>query len=203
MKIPLVAATRFRKDERGATAVEFGLVALPFFAILLYAIEIALVFLFNSNLDAAVRNASRAIMTGAAQAAGVYTVAKFQSTYLCPKTGTSIIGSFIDCSKLIVDVRVVTAFSGADLTNDFYKTPTTNQFCPGAPGAITVVRVAYPMPSFLPLLRIGGTTSGGVNTSGLVNDVPNNPGWKHLLIGTSIFQAEPYPGAGYSKPAGC
>jgi Flp pilus assembly protein TadG len=203
MNLSRLVPARFRKDEKGATAVEFGLVIIPFLAILLYTIEIALVFLFNSNLDAAVRNASRAIMTGAAQAAGVYTVASFQSTYLCPKTGVSIIGSFIDCTKLIVDVRVVTAFTAADLSNDFYKTPTTNQFCPGAPGAITVVRAAYPMPSLLPLVQIGGTGSGGVNTSGLVNDVPGNPGWKHLLIGTSIFQAEPYPGGSYTKPAGC
>ena len=193
----------FASDRTAATAVEFALVVLPLLALLLYAIEIALVFFINSNLDAAVRNASRAIMTGTAQASGVYTAAAFKSTYLCPASGTSIIGSFIDCSKLIIDVRAVTAFTGADLTNDFYKTQTSNQFCPGAPGTITVVRVAYPMPSFLPLLGMGKAGSSGINTAGLVNDVPGIAGWKHLLIGTSIFQAEQYPTASYVKPAAC
>jgi Flp pilus assembly protein TadG len=197
------AINRFRRDIRGVTAVEFGLVGLPFLALLLYIMEIAFVFLVNGNLDATVRNASRAILTGAAQAAGVASAAQFRTNYICPATGATLLGSFIDCTKLIIDVRVVTAFTASNLSNDFYKTASTNLFCPGPPQAITVVRVAYPMPSFLPLLVISGAGQGGVNTSGLVNDVPGNAGWKHLLVATSIFQTEPYPTASYTPPAGC
>jgi hypothetical protein len=58
------------------------------------------------------------------------------------------------------------------------------------------------MPSYLPILQnFGGVI--GVNTSGLVNDVPGDAGWKHLLVGTSIFQTEAYPSAHYTAAAGC
>ena len=195
--------SRFGRDARGATALEFGIIAVPFLGLLLAIMELGLRFLINSNLEAGVKQASRALLTGAAQTAGVSTASQFRTTYLCPAAGSSVLGSFIDCTKLIIDVRVSTAFSGSDLSNGFYKTQTTNQFCPGAPSAITVVRVAYPMPSFLPILAIGTSSSVGVNTTGLVNDVPGNPGWKHLLVGTSIFQAENYPAANYTKLPGC
>lgn len=193
---------RFSRDRRGATAVEFALVAVPFLGLFMATFEMGLVFFVNNNLDAATRKASRAFLTGTAQGAGVYTASSFLSTYMCPAGSTYVPGSLIACSNLIVDVRTSTNFSAADLSNGFYKTQSSNTFCPGAPGTVTVVRIAYPMPSYFPIIASFGAGIG-VNTTGLVNDVPNNSGLKHLLVGTSIFQTEPYPAANYSKPSGC
>jgi Flp pilus assembly protein TadG len=195
--------SRFRRDKRGVTAVEFGFIAIPFLGLLLATLETGFVFLVNANLNSAVIRSSRAILTGVAQANNVYTASGFLKNYVCPATGQTPLASFINCNQLIVDVRTTTTFTAADTSNDFYKTQTTNEFCPGPPNTITIVRIAYPMPSYLPLLQIGGMNSGSINTSGLVNDVPGNPGWKHLLVGTSVFTTEPYPTTSYVKPAGC
>lgn len=183
--------------------MEFGLIAVPFLGLLLAIFETGLVFLNSEGLEAAVQDAARNIMTGQAQAANVSTAASFVSTYLCPTSGSRILPSFIDCSKLIVDVRSADTFATADTSRTFYQDPTTQQFCPGASGKIIVVRVAYPMPVFLPFLA--GMTNATFHqiTTGLVNDVPGNSGWKHLLVGTAVFQNEPFAPNSYSAPSGC
>lgn len=188
-------------DRKGATAVEFGLIAVPFLGLLCATFDLGLSFLVERNLDAAVQNAARQIRTGGMQAAGTVTAANFVSNYVCPAAG-SLMSTFVDCSKLVVDVRTATAFTGNDMSNDFYKTPQTNTFCLGSPKTITVVRVAYPMPWYLPVVEAGGVAQ----TAGLVNDVPGNPGWKLLLTSASAVRAEPYPSASwtaYQTAKGC
>ncbi len=192
----------FRRDSRGTSAVEFALIAVPLISLLGAIFESGLVLLTSENLNEATRQASRSMLTGVAQGAGITTTTAFKSAYLCPATGPRILASYVDCSKVIIDVRTATSFSGQDLSNDFYKTQSTNQFCMGAPGTITVVRIAYPMPAIMPILQwASGKIS--VNTSGLVNDVPNDPGFQHLLVGTAIFETEPYPSGSYTKAPNC
>ena len=194
---------RFLRGREGTSAVEFGLIAVPFLGLLLAILESGLVFLNSEGLEAAVQDAARNIMTGKAQAASISTAAQFVSTYLCPTTGQRVLPSFVDCSKLIVDVRPAASFSAANLTNTFYRNPATLSFCPGSPGTIIVVRVAYPMTAYLPLIAVTNTGSTQTITSGLVNDVPGNSGWKHLIVGTAVFQTEPFQSSTYTPPAGC
>ena len=112
---------------------------------------------------------------------------------VCPTGGSGLLDKFIDCTKLIVDVRTSTALTGNDMSSAFYKTPTQNTFCLGSPQTVTIVRVAYPMPWYLPVFISGGLAQ----TVGLVNDVPNNAGWKLLLVSASAVKTEPYPAANY------
>lgn len=63
-------ARRFKKNEDGATAVEFAFVALPFFALLFGIIELAVVFFVNSALVHATSEAGRHIRVGNFQACG-------------------------------------------------------------------------------------------------------------------------------------
>ena len=186
---------RFARDVGGTTAVEFGLIAIPFLGLLCATFDTGLAFFAERNLDAAAQTAARQIRTGAVQAAGVVKVSDFVSTYICPTKG-SLLSSFIDCTKLIVDVRTSTTMTGNDLSNDFYKAGSSNpnQFCLGAPHTVTIVRVAYPMPWYMPVV----TTGGIAQTAGLVNDVPNNPGWKLLLVSASAVRTEPYLASMYS-----
>ena len=58
---------RFRRDRNGTTAVEFGLVAMPFFAILGMIIETGLAFFTGQVLEAATTSAGRIVMTGQVQ----------------------------------------------------------------------------------------------------------------------------------------
>jgi len=61
---------RFARDEKAATAVEFGILALPFFTVIFAIIETSVVFLAGQILDSAVNDSSRHIRTRQAQAAG-------------------------------------------------------------------------------------------------------------------------------------
>lgn len=63
-------AKRFKRNEDGATAVEFAFVALPFFALLFGIMELAMVFFVNSALVHATSEAGRLIRVGNFQACG-------------------------------------------------------------------------------------------------------------------------------------
>ena len=63
-------AKRFKKNEDGATAIEFAVVALPFFALLFGIMELAVVFFINSALVQATSEAGRVLRVGNFQACG-------------------------------------------------------------------------------------------------------------------------------------
>ena len=63
-------AKRFKKNEDGATAIEFAFVALPFFALLFGIMELAVVFFINSALVQATSEAGRILRVGNFQACG-------------------------------------------------------------------------------------------------------------------------------------
>lgn len=199
----------FLADRTGATAIEFGFLGIPFIGLLFALFQTGLVFFTSETLEAATQDAARKIYTGTAQAAGISTSSAFVQSYLCPATGTRLLPSYVDCSKIFVDVRPASSFTNADLEPDFYQSNSSVKFCPGGPGDpsnpgnIVVVRILYPMPVLLPIV-VGTTTKtiGQVRT-GLVNDVPDNPGWKQLLIGTAVFVNEPFDATSYTPPPGC
>ena len=184
----------FRRDPRGVAAVEFGLLALPFLAILCAIFEIGFVDFENEMLSAAVTKAARAMLTGQTQGASVTTTAQFISTYLCPTSGPRLVPSNFNCANLIVDVRTATSFVSGDMANDFYKSA-GNEFCPGAPGQIVVMRVAYPLRALFPLDLFNPK-------AGVVQDVPGQSGYFHILLGEALFQEENYTNS-FTAPVGC
>lgn len=189
----LIRMRKFASDRRGTTAVEFGLVAAPFFAIICAVFEVGYFDFQNEMLANSVNRAARAMITGSLQTAGVTTAQQFVSNYLCPATGRTLPTSF-NCANLIIDVRPTTTFAAADATKDLYKS-TSNKFCPGQPGQIMVLRVAYPLAAIFPANLF--SPSGGV-----VSDVPNLSGRYHILLAAALFEEENYAGT-YSSPSGC
>ncbi len=183
----------FRRNQRGTTAVEFGLLALPFLAMICAVMELGYANFENEMLANAVSSAARAMLTGSLQAANVTTSQQFVSNYLCPSTGRKLPMNF-NCSNLIVDVRPAANFAAGDTANDFYAS-TSNEFCPGQPGQIIVMRVAYPLPAIMPLNLFNRTV-------GVVNNVPGLTGYFHILMASALFEEENYSGA-YTPPAGC
>src|SRR3954467_9979416 len=83
---------RFVRGEQGLAAVEFGIVAAPFLALMFAIMETAIVFFASQTLETAVAGSARLIMTGQAQQ-GNYTQAQFKSA-VCAK----ILGLF-DCQN--------------------------------------------------------------------------------------------------------
>jgi Flp pilus assembly protein TadG len=70
------AARRFRQDRRSSTAVEFALVGLLYFFLLIFALEGGIFYLRTTVLDLATENAARVIMINqGANNAGTFTAA--------------------------------------------------------------------------------------------------------------------------------
>lgn len=197
---PARAALRFLGNRRGSTSIEFAFVLIPFLALFLGLMQVGIFYFASESLESAVEAAARSLYTGTAQTAGISSASAFRTTYMCPQTGPTMLPAIIDCSKLIIDVRSASSFSSANLSTDFYKS--TPMFCPGAPGDIIIVRVIYPLPAIIPVLS-GSPGSPSVLRAGMVNDVPGNAGWKQLVLGTAVFQNEPYDGTKYVAPSGC
>jgi Flp pilus assembly protein TadG len=131
----------FRRDDRGATAIEFAFVAPLAILILVATVEIGVMEIMSSNLDAAVLVASRKIRTGASDrpASNADLV-----TMVCAKMAESP----QDCrSRLSISVQRVANFASAQSV--IGDTP-NGQFDAGGPGDIIVVAATYSWPLALP-----------------------------------------------------
>jgi Flp pilus assembly protein TadG len=176
LRAAMERASGFGRDRRGATAVEFALIALPFFALIFAIIETALCFFAGQALQTALMNASRAIRTGQAQSASV-SAADFK-TSICNQ-----LTYMFNCSaNLYVNVQTFSNFSSITLTTpvDANGNLATTGYTYNAGGGseIVVIRAYYEWPVFIN--RLG-------------NNLANEPNGKHLLIATVAFQNEPFP----------
>jgi Flp pilus assembly protein TadG len=168
------ALRRFRRNRRGSAAVEFALVAPVFFALLFAIIETAIVFFAGQVLETVTQDSSRMIMTGQAQTGG-FSQAQFK-TYVCGK-----ISVLFDCvNGIYVDVQSYPGFSSVAITDPIdggknFVPP--NNYSPGGPGDIVVVRLFYQWPLFV---------------TGLGYNIANLSGSKRLLSATAAFRNEPY-----------
>src|ERR1700689_5481534 len=104
----------FFRCRKGATAVEFALVAAPFLALLVGILQSALVFFASRVLDEVTEEASRNLMTGQAQQGGV-TQANFLTNNVCAGTNTSaLVTALFTCSKIMVNVQNYADFASAN-----------------------------------------------------------------------------------------
>lgn len=166
---------RFARRQDGTAAIEFGLVAAPFLALLFAIMETAFVFFASQSLEAAVAQSGRLIMTGQADAAG-YTKEGFKDA-VC----TSIVALF-DCkNKLYVNVQNYTKFSDAGTSPPYdgggQLDTSKMKYQPGSPGDVVVVQLYYQWPIYVSLLS---------------NNLSNQNGGNRLLVATSVFRNEPY-----------
>jgi Flp pilus assembly protein TadG len=167
------ALRRLARQQDGAVAVEFGLVAAPFLALVFAIMETAIIFFAGQALETAVADSARLIMTGQAQTAG-YSASQFKNA-VCAK----IFGLF-DCQNgVYVDVQKFSTFATvtntSPVSNGTFTPP--NNYNPGGPGDIVMVRLFYQWPVYVSLLGF---------------DLSNLSGGKRLLAATAAFRNEPY-----------
>jgi Flp pilus assembly protein TadG len=190
---------RFRQDRSGATAIEFAMVSVPFLGLLFATFQTAFVFLAQEGLDAATAAAARQLLTGQAQNnATITSASQFANSLICNPTAPTqkVLPSFINCSKLIVDVSNASSFANANVSKSFYTNPTMN-YNPGGANCIVVVRIAYPMPVYLSILSARKLVSGiSTNTSG---QTLYNGTMSYILMSTAVFRNEPFPASSYSS----
>jgi Flp pilus assembly protein TadG len=134
---------RLLRDASGAAAVEFAMVAFPFIAITVAVLELAVDYLYFSQLDYAAHKASEQIRSGVVIADKI-SAADFRSKFLCPQL------TLFDCNKLLVNAVTVANESnwsgGGGVWAPTTINPSAARWCPGGSAQITVLQVAYPVP---------------------------------------------------------
>ena len=167
------------RDENGATAVEFGILALPFLTVIFAIQETAMVMFAGQILDSAVNDASRRIRTREAQTAGE-TAADFRAA-IC----AGLYGLF-DCNdtnKLRIKVTALSSFTAATPTAPITcSTPSTcnwtlvESYDPGQASSVVLVEAYYKWPTVVNLPWF---------------DFSNQPDGTRLLGAVRVFRNEP------------
>lgn len=152
------ATGQARRSREGAAAVEFALIATPFFLLLFAIFQLGLVFMIDAVAENAVLTASRLVRTGQAQTQS-FDATAFKTAFC---DDMSVFKS--DCpDRTTIDVRVVDQFS--DVTDpplDENGAPDLSQtgFDGGAGQNLVVVRVWYRQPLLIPSVSQAVTNSG-------------------------------------------
>ncbi len=166
----------FAKNKEGIVAVEFALIAAPFFLLVFGLLEIALIFFMTTTLDYGVTQASRQIRTGELQSKAA--VKSDFATLVCGN-----LFDLLDCSnRLHIDVQryedFVASNAGDPLPLNEDGTLQDNfNYNPGGPSEIVLVQVYYEWSLITPIM-----------SSALKN---MNDG-KRLLHSTAVFRNEPF-----------
>lgn len=181
MRVPQKDHTYYQpllyRSREGAAAVEFALVALPFFILILAILEVAIVLTVSSLLETATLNSGRLVRTG--QMPQNATKDDFKAE-IC---GRMMVFSSQCMDRIVVDVRPVVTFSnplvpnpirndgsGAKLNED------ETSFSAGQARQLMLVRVWYRQPTMTPFLSQAMSRADG----------------KTLLHVSSAFRNEPY-----------
>jgi Flp pilus assembly protein TadG len=170
-------AGEFARDERGVTAIEFGVLALPFFTLILAIIQTAVMFLATQVLDSALEEASRKIRTGEGAA---YSLEDFR-TYMCGYTF-----NLLNCDDILLKSKVIAGFGSVDLTPSVETCDTTScTLNPSVPGDFnagsgrSVMQVSayyrYPLVVVLPYFNL-----------------KNQPDNYRLISAVRVFRNEPF-----------
>ena len=171
----------FIKDGKGATAVEFALIAAPFLAILAALMQTFLLFFAQSQLENAVRTSGRQIMTGQVQTQDA-SLSQTQAAAAFHQIVCNNAALLFTCNSLMVDVQVAPQWSSANaamptLTYDSNGNVTNSwQFNPGNAGDIVVVRVMYLWPVFFGPIAF---------------NMANQANGSRLIMASAAFQNEP------------
>lgn len=172
------AFRRFGKSRRGAGAVEFALVILPFFFLTFGLAEIAMIGFAQTSLDYAVTETARQIRTGSAQQGGV-SRSRIEAE-LCSNMSQFMM---LSCNgNLYLDVDSFTSF--VDASNNFTNPIQNGNFAatgfgysPGAPSNIVVVRAYYRWQVMTPMFQAFFANVGG---------------GQRIVVSTMMFRNEPF-----------
>jgi len=159
------------------TAVEFALVSLPLFALIMGTVELAMVILVTTSLDTATETASRMIRTGEFQSSAQNTRADFKAlvcgrmSWLSAQCGANLIVEV----QVFNDFQTLAANQPVAAANFRNGTPATC-FSTGQPGDIVLARAYYSWPLVAPLLTFMDNVGNG----------------RRLITFATAFRNEPY-----------
>jgi len=168
--------TAFARNRKGTAAVEFAIVAMPFFYLMLATMETAMVYVAQTSLELSLTSVQRDIRTGAAQQAN--RSAGDMRQQVCDSLGQFLAA---DCAtELWLDVDSFPSLASVTLTsplNNGAIDPGSINYSPGGPDSIVLIRAYYAWQIDTPMLEVAlGNMSGG----------------KRLLTASRLMRVEPY-----------
>ncbi|MEM7492883.1 MAG: TadE/TadG family type IV pilus assembly protein [Pseudomonadota bacterium] len=166
---------RWAEDKRGIAAVEFALIATPFFFLIFGLLEVCVLFIMSSVLEHGVNEVARGIRTGQLQASGFGEVAF--KTSVCAE-----LFDLLDCDvKLRVDVKTFDDFTATEdpsvIDADGDLDDSDFDFNMGDANDIVLVRVFYEWKLITPILSA---------------PLANMSDERRLLQATVAFRNEPF-----------
>jgi hypothetical protein len=174
----------FGRNQRAAVAVEFALLALPFFTIIAAILETALVFFAGQILESAVHDSSRLLRTGQAQAA------EFDAGDYRNAICDGLYGLFdCDSERMLVKVTVLDEFgaasaaiaapvsAGCSTDPDACDWAIEEAYDPGVGASVVIVQAYYKWPTLVDLPWF---------------NLADQAGGDRLLAGVRVFRNEPF-----------
>jgi Flp pilus assembly protein TadG len=190
--------SRFARSRKGVTAIEFGMVGIPFIGLVCAIFETAFVFFTQEAFDNAVNNVARQVLVNNFLSSSTQTMASFKTNTFC--TG---LPSIIDCSKVTLNIQAfdpkTTTFAtvASSIGKSWYNNPSANVNL-GQAGYIVLFQAFYPMPVYLSILVASGPTNNGAtdllgHSSNTVyaNPATGGTGFVHAIFSTVVFRNEP------------
>jgi pilus assembly protein Flp/PilA len=190
--------SRFARSRKGVTAIEFGMVGIPFIGLICAIFETAFVFFTQQTFDNAVNNVARQVLVNNFTATSTQTMSAFKTNTFC-----AVLPSIINCSKVTLNIQAfdptTTTFTSvaSAIGKSWYNNPSTNVNL-GQRGSLVLFQAFYPMPVYLSILVASGPThNGAANLLGhSSNTVYANPasggtGFVHAIFSTVVFRNEP------------
>lgn len=169
------AIEQWAEDKRGVAAVEFALIATPFFFLIFGLLEVCVLFIMSSVLEHGVNEVARGIRTGQLQASGFGEIAF--KTSVCAE-----LFDLLECDKkLQLDVKTFDNFTATEDPNvigaDGNLDDSGFDFDMGDANDIVVVRVFYEWQLITPILSA---------------PLANMSDDRRLLQATVAFRNEPF-----------
>ena len=166
----------FRRSREGATAIEFSLLAVPFFALVFAIIETSISYTTEQYMSNVADRLSRDIRTGRISAS-THNKTQFRAL-LCDRLQAL---ASPDCPGMSFDVRSYASFlavpKGVTYSEPGVVDTTGWDYNPGGSSSINSIRVVYEWPVYTDIMR--------KYMAGLKNG-------KNLLYASATWQNEPF-----------
>lgn len=179
---PRLRLSAFLADRRGASAVEFALVSLPFFMLFGAIVQIGLIIWAGQNLDNNLQVAVRKLYVGSFQSGNRSsdnpTNLANLKTQICGSGG-----NVFPCHDMKLDVSLASSFAAGtapqpyDATKKDWSAGFGSHYACAKPGDIVVVTAAVKYPVFFNFLNFGASSFSDGSL---------------LMQSSSVFRTEPY-----------
>ena len=179
-------AGRFARDRKGAAAIEFAILVIPFLMVIFASIETFVAFTGEQILANATQTMARKIRTGLLPVKMTQT--EFRAAF-CNELTAMVSCSATEAgtpSKLLIDVRSYASFSDIPIAIPRKGTDldvTGFSYTPGGPGSINLIRAYYRWTVVTDLVRPYIT---GLRPAG--SSMPND----YLMATTAAFMNEKF-----------